>query len=113
VTKYRPVLPNRKSPHQTPASLRVDLHYAHLGVIARWDWDRFLRLAAFLNYTPQELASVICLQHGKLARAEQTNRFPGPAALLLTLLEAQAMKDFSADIIKAPFPHDSPQGSQA
>ena len=102
--KFAPILPNRHSPHQTPASLRVDLRYAELGIVARWDWDRYLRLAAFLNYTPYELASVICIPHGRLWRCQRRNRFPGPAALLLTLLEAQAMKDYSEDIIANPFP---------
>ena len=101
---YPPHLPNRQSPLQTPASLRIDLHYAHLGVKVRWDWDRFLRLAAFLNYTPAELASVICLPHGRLWYCERYNSFPGPAALLLTLLEAKALKGFTSDIIPNPLP---------
>lgn len=108
--KYAPVLPNRKSPHATTASFQIDLHYAKLGVIARWDWDRYLRLASFLNYTPHELASLVCLPHVKLKPIERNNRFPGPVALLLTMLEAQALKNFSADIIANPLPNDPPQG---
>lgn len=104
MTKFRPVLPNRKSQHRTPASLRLDLHYSHLGVVARWDWDRYLRLAKFLNYTPHELGSLVCLPHAHVDIAERKNSFPGPAALLLTLLEAKALAGLGSDVIANPFP---------
>jgi hypothetical protein len=109
--KLRALLVNRESPRATPASLRIDLHYARLGVVTRWDWDRYLRLASFLDYTPAELASVICLEHRNLALCERRNRFPGTAALLLTMLEARALKSYSTDIIENPFPNDPPKGS--
>lgn len=113
VTKYPPYLPNRYSKHQTPASLLIDLHYARLGVRARWDWERYCRISTFLDYTPYELASLIHLTHAHVPAIEQNNKFPGPAALLLTLLEAQAMKDYSTDTIPNPFPHDFAQGPKA
>jgi hypothetical protein len=106
---FGPILPNRKSRFTTPASLRIDLHYARIGVIARWDWERFTRLALFLNYTPEEMASLICLQHSHLHGIRERNIFPGPAALLLTLVEAQVLKGISYDIISNPLPNDSPQ----
>lgn len=86
----------------TPASHLIDGHYADLGVVRRWTWDRYQRLAAFLNLTEAELASLICMPHGHLPGAKGLNVFPGPAALLLTLIEAQAMKGYSADIIPDP-----------
>jgi hypothetical protein len=104
-------VPNRGSKHQTPASLNIDLHYAKLGVVRRWNWERFHRLAAFLNMTYGELASTICLHHSLLEGVRARNVFPGPAALLLTLLEAQYLADYSNDIIANPFyaPSQDPQ----
>lgn len=101
-------LPNQASPHETPASILIDIHYANLQVRFRWTWERYCRLAAFLNYTIGELASVICLEHSLLRQAEKYNKFPGPACLHLTLLEARAMRLLSTDIIANPFPpfHD-------
>lgn len=109
---YPPILQNKNSRHKTPASLRFDLHYAKIGVIARWDWSRYIRLATFLTLTPTELASLICMPHAHLDSAERNNRFAGPACLLLTLLEAQAMANYTNDVLANPFPahpHGSPQ----
>jgi len=101
-----PITPNRASKHQTPASLRIDIHYAKLSLIRRWNWERFHRLASFLNVTYGELASLIALPHSLLDGIRERNYFPGPAALLLTLLEANALKLYSDDIIAQPFPTD-------
>lgn len=103
--KFKPsVVPNAKSIRKTPASLNIDLHYAELNIVRRWNWERFHRLAAFLNVTYEELASLICLPHTQLPGIKKRNFFPGPAALLLTLIEAQAMIEYSQDIIAQPFP---------
>lgn len=99
-----PLTPNHTSKHQTPASLRIDLHYARLNLIRRWNWERFHRLAAFLNVTYGELASLIALPHSQLYTCRERNYFHGSAALLLTLLEANALKDYSEDVIAQPFP---------
>jgi len=99
------ILPNRKSPLETPGSVLIDVHYAKLNIVRRWDWDRFNRLAAFLRLTHGELASFICLPHSLLKGCQKRNCFPGPAALLLTLLEAQVMAKFSNDVIPQPFPN--------
>jgi len=109
--KYPVHLPNRGSKLETPASLRIDLRYARLGIKKRWDWDRFIRTAAFLNYTPAELASIICLRHSHLDKCQRENGFPEAVCMLLTLLEARAMAQYRADAILDPFQHDSPQGS--
>lgn len=95
---------NRGSPRRTFGSIRFDLHYAKLGIIARWDWDRYTRLAKFLDLTVHELASLICLRHRHLDLAQRDNVFPGPAALLLTLVEAQAMSAYTKDVIAEPLP---------
>lgn len=97
-------VPNQGSKLQTPASLNIDLHYAHLDVIRRWNWERYHRLAAFLQLTYGELASLICLPHSQLKGIRERNVFPGPPALLLTLLEAQVLSAYSSDVIAQPFP---------
>lgn len=101
--KFKPVLPNRESRHKTAASLRFDLHYSHLGIIERWDRDRYDRLCLFLNLTRYELASFICWPHSQVDGAIERNRFRGPVCLLLTLIEAQAMRNYT-QVIKNPFP---------
>lgn len=110
---YRPVLPNKQSPDKTSTTLRIDLHYAKLGILVRWDWARYTRLARFLNLTIYELASIICLSHYAARTARSRNTFPGPAALLLTLLEAEAMMAYTDDVIRNPLPnlHDQPKGT--
>jgi hypothetical protein len=109
VTDFAPFVANPVSKHKTAASLRIELHYAKLGIIARWDWERYTRLAAFLDLTVYELASHICWAHKAVDVARQANRFPGPVCLLLTLLEAQAMHKFSDDIVADPFNHGPPK----
>lgn len=103
--KFKPRLPNRGSKHQTSASLAFDLHYAHLGVIERWDRDRYDRLCVFLTVTRYELASLISWPHAQVPGAIERNDFKGPVALLLTILEAQVMHKFTKDVIQNPFPH--------
>ena len=109
--KYPPLLPNRASKRKTVTSDLIDLRYARKGAVYRWDWERYLRLAKFLNYTTAELASVIALPHAQMERCERNNRFAGPACILLTLIEAKALKGYSDDIIEDLFTYDSPQGS--
>lgn len=99
---FAPHLPNRRSSLATPASHLIDGHYADLGIVRRWTWDRYHRLASFLNLTAGELASLVCMPHRHLNTAKMTNRFSGSTALLLTLLEAKAMKGYSTDIIADP-----------
>lgn len=109
---YPPLIPNPASRHKTPASVQVELHYAKLGVIARWDWLRYCRLARFLGLTVYELGSHLCTSHKTIDAAKEHNRFPGAVCLLLTMLEAQVMHKFTDDVIKDPFlTHGPPQGS--
>ena len=105
------LLPNHGSEHQTPASLRIDLHFAHLKVYERWDWTRFQRLATFLNLTPHELGSIACITHHQVDQFYKTNRLKlGGArdrsgALVLTLIESHCCKAYSQDVIENPFPN--------
>lgn len=103
-----PLLPNSSSKHQTLGSRRIDLHYAKLRIPHRWTWARFQALCAFLRVTPEEMASTICLPHSRLAGINQRNCFPGSAALLLTLIEANVKKGLSTDIIENPIASLSP-----
>lgn len=103
-------LPNAGEKTQTPASLKIDVHYAHLRMYERWDWERFVRLAVFLNVTPFELGSIACVTHRHVRDFERTNRLKNggsadrSAALVLTLLEAHCCKAYSKDVIEDPFP---------
>ncbi len=116
-TRYRSTLTaNRGSDRRTNATLRFDIHYAKLSLIERWDWKRYIKLSVFLRLTPHELGSLIALPHGHVDIAQRDNYFPGPAALILTLLEAQVMSKFTNDVIANPLPettppNDPPQGS--
>jgi hypothetical protein len=104
-------LPNEQSPWQTPATLQIDLHYCRLRVWERWTYERFVRLAKFLNVTPVELASAACIPHRAIATLKERNhlylgRVPDRAgALVLTLLEAHVAKHFTTDVIENPFPN--------
>ena len=103
-TKFKPRLPNRDSRKKTATSVGFELHYAHLGVIDRWDRERYDRLCLFVALTRYELASLILWNHGQVAIACERNVFPGPVAMLLTLFEAQVMHTHTKDVIKNPFP---------
>lgn len=116
-TRYRSTLTaNRHSEHRTHATIRFDIHYAKIALIERWDWKRFIKLSVFLRLTPYELGSLIALPHAHVNFAQRDNHFSGPAALILTLLEAQVMSKFTNDVIANPLPvttppNDPPQGS--
>lgn len=97
-----PIFPNALSKRQTLGSRRIDLHYAKLNIPRRWTWDRFTMLCSVLRVTHEEMASAICLPHSYLNGAYRRNIFPGPAALLLTMIEADVMKGISKDIIENP-----------
>lgn len=101
-------LPNHGSLHQTPASLMIDVHWASLGLIRRWTWERFVRLANFLQLTPWELASMAMIKHPALEGFKRRGILPiqnaQSTALILTQIEASALKGYSKDIIENPWP---------
>gem|GEM_PF-3887096 len=98
-----PRFPNIRSKDQTVVTAQIDIHYADLGVVERWTWERFTRLAAFLRLQHAELSSLICLPHTDMRKAQKDDKFHGSAAMLLTLMEAQFMADYIGTI-KNPFP---------
>lgn len=105
-------LPNAGEKTQTPSTLRIDLHYEMLGIYRRWNWERFSRLAAFLNVTPYELGSTACITHKQVTAFKEKNRLllaarvpHRAAALLLTVIEWNACKEFTNDVIANPFPN--------
>ena len=100
-TDRKKLLPKDAHLEPTLGSRRIDLHYAKLGIPQRWTWDRFSLLCSVLRVTHLELASVVCLPSAALKRAFFANQFPGPAALLLTLIEADVMKGIT-DTIENP-----------
>ena|SRR5579859_4152806 len=84
-------LPNTGSKVQTAASLLIDVRYARMFVERPWDWDRFLRLCAFLKLMPAEQASIVRMPHSDLPLFERDLRIPnarrGPVELLLEQFE--------------------------
>lgn len=106
------ILKNKGSSYETPASTLIDLHYANLNIVRRWDWERFVRLCMFLRITPGELASLVCMRHSALNGAKENSQFPEPVCLLLTLVEAEALKNFAPhETIQNPFPSHGPRCS--
>lgn len=101
-------LPNRASRRQTLISRYFDLHYSSLDLLGRWTWERFARLCDFLKLTPEEVASLALLPHARLTFFKERNHIGGndymPHAMMLTLLEARVLKNFSVDVIDNPFP---------
>lgn len=108
--RYKPVLPNKGSAGQTPASLAIDVHYARLMLVERWNWERFVKLCTFLKMTPYEVASLVLLPHQCVEAYRAKNVLPmrrphaSSVALSLTLLEAYLMRGLTEDIISSPFP---------
>jgi hypothetical protein len=107
---YATPLPNVGSERQTPASLAIDVHYAKLQLVERWQWERFVRLCKFLRLTPAELASLVLLPHRYLCGYEKQNTLPlyyshaQSVALTLTLLESHLCGEVTKDVISNPFP---------
>jgi len=108
---YLAPLPNEGSPHETPASIAIDVHYSNLLLYERWTYDRFVRLCAFLRVTEYEMASLVMMPHAWVPRFERDNRVPGAKQgagrallLILTILEAKLLHDYTRDVIDNPFP---------
>lgn len=107
---YKLRLPNEGSAGQTPASLRIDVHYMRLMLVERWTWERFAKLCLFLRMTDCEVASLVLLPHRYVERYRSTNALPlsrahaESVALSLTLLEAYLMRGLTEDVIENPFP---------
>jgi hypothetical protein len=108
---YISPLPNLGSAGQTPASLAIDIHYARLMLVERWDWERFVKLCTFLKMTSFEVASLVLLPHTSVAKYKEGNTLPlrrphaMSVALNLTLLEAFLMRGLTEDVIESPFPN--------
>lgn len=100
---YVPSLPNEGSPHQTPASLMIDVRYANMLLVERWTWDRFARLCQFIQHTPYEVASMVMLKHAAVDTWKERNILSGwtakHVALLLTVLEYTLCRAYSDDVL--------------
>lgn len=106
------ILPNHGSKNATPASLKIDLHYAKRDIFTRWNFERFLRLAAFLKLTPYELGSLAGIAHKDVDLFREANvlvdfrnRRHYAAAILLTNFEWHATKAFTDDVVNDVFPN--------
>jgi len=99
--KRQRLLPLRK----TVTSVLIETHYQNLLIIERWTWERFVRLAKFFQFTPLELGSLVMMDGNALQRYRKNNLPPiRSAALLLTMLEFNVMKNWTDDVIANPFP---------
>ena len=103
-----PLAPNADSTKRTPASVMLDMHWENMRLVERWSWERYVRLCKFLSYTPWELASLVLLPHDQIERFRRTSCLSGkaarPVALILTLVEAHVMGNWTDDVIKNAFP---------
>ena len=108
--KFDIKLPNEHSTVQTPGTLRIDVHYANLLLVERWDYPRFARLCAFLQISEAELASLVLMPHNYLPAFKLTNKLHHrrpvalPIAMILTLLELHCCGAMTKDVIVQPFP---------
>jgi hypothetical protein len=94
----------------TPASELIDIHYEVLGVKRRWNRDRIERLCGYLKLSEAELASMVCATHQSFSGYITRNTFPGPVALLLTILETRYLTGKAPDIITNLFDfHGTPR----
>lgn len=87
----------------TPASTHIDIHYAKLDLRKRWDRSRIERLCGFLNISQSELASMIAVRHGSFEGYLKRGIMPGPAALLLTVMESHYLLGKAPDVISNIF----------
>jgi hypothetical protein len=100
--------PNLSS--NTAASLVIDAHYAKLRIRERWTAERIERLCAFLRISVGELGSLLGVQHGWWREhIKSTKPLGGPVCILLTIIEARFMKDFTKDVITNIFSFDGKQ----
>jgi hypothetical protein len=107
--KYSSPLPNLASKHTTPASVAIDAHYAINLINERWNFDRYAKLCAFIQMTPYELASLVMMPHSWINEYRRTKLMPAksaarPICLLLTIVEAHWLRNYSRDIVADPFP---------
>lgn len=102
---------NLGSKGQTAASVMLDTHWSMMRLESRWTWERFVRLAKFLEMTPYELASLVMLRHqdvpsylerGMMHPKHRTTRL---IALFLQLVENHVMGAWDPAVVLDPFPH--------
>lgn len=65
----------------------IEQHYADHQEDFDWTWDRFLRLCAALQARPDEMVTALRWSPAEMRKAKQTNKFPGPVELHLTMWE--------------------------
>lgn len=85
---------------ETSASLLISARYSKLKVRARWDKKRVDRLCRFLNITRHELETLV---GSKVDRVDVGKKLNMTICLLLTLLEATFLKEYTKDVIENIF----------
>ena len=84
----------------TSASLLISSRYSRLKIRARWDKKRVDRLCRFLNITRHELETLV---GSKVDRVDVGKSLNMTICLLLTLLEATFLKDYTKDVVENIF----------
>ena len=102
-TKKQPPKPHttRSNPLRTstPASTHIDIHYAKLELLKRWDRSRIERLCGYLKISQSELASMIAVSHNRFEGYLKRGIMAGPAALMLTVMESRYLSGKAPDVI--------------
>ena len=66
---------------------RIRHHYREAGLGRHWTKERFYRLCFMLQCEPEELAALCCIDLRGLWQYLHRDNFPGPASLLLDLID--------------------------
>jgi hypothetical protein len=93
-------LARRKNPGNTsPFSHLIDQHYESLGIKKMWDDRRVRRLVMFMRITNRDLASLVNMPYNIFNQMLANGNISGPAALFLTVIENQVMKEYTKDTV--------------
>ena len=88
----------------TATTMAMDIHHAKMDTNGRWDRERFLRLASYLELTPHEMASMLLIKHSTmdrlLASDLRVNGGNKSLYLLLSIIEQTYMGTLIGDPIE-------------
>lgn len=79
----------------------IEQHYANFDEELEWTVDRFRRLCAALRLTPYELGALVRMRVHQTETCLETNCFPAPVELHLTIFERAIFPNSHPPIIPA------------
>ena len=62
-------------------------HYKKIGIPAKWNRERFMRMCQIGSYRPEEIGAMILLRPSELKTMLHNDKFSGPVALHLAIIE--------------------------